>query len=295
MSGPISCLHVEQLGIVRVLGAGAGPQQALGAGAGLTQGSEAGTAENFLVALIGELGVGDGDLALQLGAFVRQQRIEGGIDPADEEARHRGDAVHRLSLLHAAFQSAQVGLRHRYVALDGEQQGDVDVQTVGDELFDRGQAGLSGGHLDHHVGPVQSRVQVACLADGALGVVSQVGRDLQTHHAIHPVGGLIDRPQDVGGIANVLDGQGEEQLAAGQLGIFAQHPPQDLVVLVTGRQRLVEDRRIGRETAQVVVLDHRGQSAGGQHGPVNMVAPDALAGGVQFTQGFVLVRHGSTS
>ena len=86
-----------------VLGAGAGPQQALGLRAPRRQRLPARPGEDLLVALVGQLGVGDGHLARQraqqrllpgVRSSTRQplgdHAVEGGVDPADEEAGHAG-------------------------------------------------------------------------------------------------------------------------------------------------------------------------------------------------------------
>jgi hypothetical protein len=55
------------------------------------------------------------------------------------------------------------------------------------------------------------------------------------------------------------------------------------IVLVAGADRLVEDRGVGGDASQIVILDHGQKTARGQHCPVDVVAPDALAGSVQLT------------
>src|SRR5205085_12043366 len=63
--GADELLGVEDIAILGVLGAGAGPQAALCAGALLRQRVPARTGEDLLVGVVGQLGVGDGGLALQ--------------------------------------------------------------------------------------------------------------------------------------------------------------------------------------------------------------------------------------
>ena len=60
--------HVEQFRVARILGAGAGPQRALHLCAGVGQRLPARTGEGALELSVGELGVGDCDLALQGGS-----------------------------------------------------------------------------------------------------------------------------------------------------------------------------------------------------------------------------------
>ena len=109
--------------------------------------------EALLPALIGELGVGDRDLAAQLlqgGALRRtrgsldrlvEQLVHRGIDAADEEARDARDAADRLTRRDALFEAGEKGLDHLLVDLLREQQRDVDVDAFGEQLADRRNAG----------------------------------------------------------------------------------------------------------------------------------------------------------
>ncbi len=94
-------LDIDDIAIGRVLGAGAGPEQALHMSARITQSAPARSGENSLVILVGKLCVCDGDFPAQTGKRVRlasgreffqmfvDQFVHGGVDAADEEA---GDA-----------------------------------------------------------------------------------------------------------------------------------------------------------------------------------------------------------
>ena len=104
---------VENVGVGFVLGAGAGPEEALRVCALFLEGLPAGRGHHLEIMLVGQLGVGDGDLTadcLQGGSL----RIVGGhalvdgavdlaVDAADEEARDRGDAGDVLALAGAVF------------------------------------------------------------------------------------------------------------------------------------------------------------------------------------------------
>ena len=95
------CVDVENIAIGRVLGAGAGPQWTLNHRSGRGQLAEVVAAEQRFEPLVGELGVGNGHLALErqriVGAVGIEQLVGGGIDPADEERGDRGDPVDRQS------------------------------------------------------------------------------------------------------------------------------------------------------------------------------------------------------
>ncbi len=84
-------LDVMHVAVSLVLGAGAGPQEPLRPGAAIGELLPARARENALVALIGELGVGDRDLAGERGervvAPLGDEAVDHGVDAADEEAR----------------------------------------------------------------------------------------------------------------------------------------------------------------------------------------------------------------
>ena len=52
------------------------------------------------------------------------------------------------------LEAAHVGLGDLGVALQREDQGDVDRVALGNHVLDRGEPGLGGGDLDEQVGPI---------------------------------------------------------------------------------------------------------------------------------------------
>ncbi len=87
-------LHVEHVRVVGVLGAGAGPQRALHARALGGQRFPARPAKDLMEASVGDLGVSDGDLSLELGLpDLVQRSIHRRVHAADEKRGHRGDAA----------------------------------------------------------------------------------------------------------------------------------------------------------------------------------------------------------
>ncbi len=211
-------LHVEHIAVFRVLRAGARPEQPLRLSARIGERFPAGTAEQFLIALIGELGVGDGGPAEQFAQtrplvgvlrfleLLRDDRVDRRVYPADEEARHTGDPGRVASALDEALESPEVGLGHPLVHVPGEEQRDVDVDAVGDELLDGRYALLCGGHLDHGVVTADGLPEAAGFCDGAGGVVGELRRDLEADIAVAAVRRLVDRRHHVGRHPDILDG-----------------------------------------------------------------------------------------
>ena len=141
-------LHIEGVGGLRVLGAGAGPQQALGAGAGVGGALEARRGEQLAIGLVGALGDGDAEPVGELGRNLAGDRD---VPAADEERGHRGDGRVQAGR-DAPLDAAQVGIGRRDVLLAREQQRDVDRHAGEDRLLDGGQAFRGAGNLDEEVG-----------------------------------------------------------------------------------------------------------------------------------------------
>ena len=79
------------------------------------------------------------------------------------------------------------------------------------------------GTLIMALGRPRAAEEAQPFGDRRLGVAGQVGRDLEAGEAIAAAGRVVDGAEDVGGHADVLDGEGEEDrlrvaLAAGDDG-----------------------------------------------------------------------------
>ena len=149
------------------------------------------------------------------------------------------------------------------MALEREDQRDVDRDAGGDRLLDRGQARLRGGDLDEQVRAVDERVQALGLLDRALGVVGEARVDLERDPAVAGVlAGLVPlRAQDVAGAADVLDGEREEDLLG--LGLVLEHLAQLLVVGVALGDRRLEDRRVRGDAVDALAHERlRGRRPG---------------------------------
>src|SRR6202040_4428832 len=165
-----------------ILGAGAGPEESLGLRALRGESLPARAAEEFLIFLVSELGVGDGDGAME--TFEKsfgiadgglQQGVDLGIDEgvnaADEETGDAGDLVDGLALGGAGFKSGDKGFGNFFVGGLREEQGDVDVQAFFEKLADGGDAFRSGGDFDHDVGGVGGLSEGGGFPHGAPGIV----------------------------------------------------------------------------------------------------------------------------
>ncbi|MGY4314565.1 hypothetical protein ACVWW1_003892 [Bradyrhizobium sp. JR3.5] len=286
--GANQLLDIEHVAIVLVLGAGRSPQQPLRLGALGRELVPARAREQALVVLVGELCIGDRDLALQgrepllLGRVVGacdllvELLVDGAVDAADEEA---GDACHMggvAALGDVLLQALKIGLRDLAIDLLREQQRDVDADAFADQILDRRQALRRRRHLDHQVLAVNVLPEPLGLRDRALGVHREIGRHFEADEAVAAMALVVDRAQHVGGVLDVLDREVFEQVgdrAVALLEGLADRP----VILVRAADRLLEDRGVGRHTFDAVGLDQPLQVALGDEAAGKEVQPDGLA------------------
>src|SRR3954470_4848169 len=275
--GADQLLDVHRVAVALVLDRGRRPQAALRLGALGLQGLEAVAGEDLLVGLVGEAGVGDGELAAQLvvSAQLVQALVGLGVDARDEERRDAGHARQLAPRFGEALEALDVGLGDRPVAVKAEDQRDVDRDAGGDRLLDGAQAGLGRGDLDVDVGPADQLAQAARLGDRLGLVVGEVRVDLDRHEPVDAAGALVRVAQQVAGLLDVLDGQGDERLLA-VLGLL-EDLAQLLVVGVALGDRLLEDRGVRRHAHDRVLAHQALELTLAEEGARQEVDPDALA------------------
>jgi hypothetical protein len=101
------------------------------------------------------------------------------------------------------------------------------------------------------LGTVDGGVQRPRLGQGAVGVVRQTGLDLEADAAVDPVGGGVDRREDVARLAHVGRGDGGDRGAG--VGPGGDELGHLLVVRVPLGQRRGEDRRVARDADDTAV------------------------------------------
>ena len=268
-------LDVDHVAVGRVLGRGGGPERPLRPRALRCELLPGGAGEEPLVLGIGELRVGDGELAAEVaGAGSLEARIGLGVHARHEEAGDRRDPGEILAVGGEALQAVDVALGDLDVALEREDQRDVDRAAAGDRILDGGQAGERRRDLDEQVRPVDLLPEARHLGERLLGVV-RVGRvNFQRDMAIGALRLIEDRAEHIAGVLDVRDGERDERLlragGTGQLGQLG-------VVGGALRERLLEDRRVGRDTGDGVLADQPRQLTAAHHVPRERVDPDALA------------------
>jgi hypothetical protein len=283
---PDQRLNVEHVGIGGVLGAGGSPKQPLGPGAAVGQGLPAGRGDHLQIALVGDLGVGDGDLAPQALQLVRagvpglkapvDLLVDHAVDAADEETGDAVDARDVAALGFEVLQPRRVRLGDRQIGVGREEQGDVDVDPLADQLADGGDAGRRSWDLDHQIGTVDRMPQPARLLDGGRRVHRQIGRDLEADVAVLAAQAVVDRPEQVGGGLDV--GDGEAFVEIDDLGVaLGQDGLQPGVIGVALADGLLEDRGVGGEAPDSILLDQALELAVLEDLLVEEVEPDGLA------------------
>ena len=156
-----------------------------------------------------------------------------------------------------------------------EQQGDVDRDPLRRELADRRKPGGSGRHLDHQVVAADRLVEAARLLQRLLGVEGEIGRYFEAHIAVGAVAGLVDRPEHIGRVLDVLNG--EPLVEVDDAGIaLAEHGLEAVIVLGGVADGLLEDRRVGGYAAQIVILDQGLEFALGDEAAGDEIEPDRL-------------------
>jgi hypothetical protein len=180
-----------------------------------------------------------------------------------------------------AFDAGHERVGGSQVLLGVEEQGDVDGNTGRDGLGDGRQSLGGAGDLDEQVRPVSPAVQVDRSGDRRGRVVGELGGHLERHPSVHTVGPFVHRGEQVGGPLQVLDGEGEEHLLV-RAGPWCRS---DHVVVGPGGDRLVEDRRVGRQPGDRQFVDEPGDRPVVEHGAGDVVEPDALAQIVQLLGG----------
>ena len=253
---------------------------------------EARAAEGGQVALPRELGAGDRGAPAEPARGVRprpvlgRQAVQGGVDrdvdARQEEGGHRRRGRERQARVDAPFEAAQVGVGHRGVPFEAEQQRDVEVHALEGELLDRLQTRGGAGHLDEDVGSVQRRPQALRLGDGPCDVVRQVGRDLQRDVARAAVRRAVQFREQVRGLGDVRQGEGFVRLEhAAALG---RERGDGVVVVVGASDRLLEDRRVRRHPVDAVLVDEVAELAAAQQSAAELVEVDRLAERCETTQ-----------
>ena len=211
--------EVHHVAVRRILGAGARPQDTLRLRALGRERLPARRREYFLIRLVGQLAVGDGNLAenrLQLGLsrgigflldLFAEERVDERIDAADEEAGDTRNFADLSTARRVDFQRIDIRPRNVFVHALRKQQRDIDIDTFAQHLPNRRDAFGRARNFDHHVLAGNGSPQTARFFDRPLRVVGEIRRNFQAHIAVAAFRALVYRTQKVGGALNIAQRQ----------------------------------------------------------------------------------------
>ena len=207
-----------------------------------------------------------------------QLQLHRHVPAADEKRQHRRHLQVQTGG-QPPLQAAQARLGRSHRLLAREQQRDVDRHAVEDDLLDRLQALRCARDLDEQVGLGSLLAQPVRCLDGVGGVVGQQRRDLERDPAVHALAGVEGRAEQVGRLAQVFEGEFEEQVLVRQVGI-GEHANAGVVAAALA-DGVLEDRRVRGQPGHRQVADVARQRAAGQQRARDVVEPEALAEPVQ--------------
>jgi hypothetical protein len=144
-------------------------------------------------------------------------------------------------------------------------------------LLDGGEAFGCGRNLDHQIGPVDALPEPSGLLGRGVGVLRQMGRDLETDKTVPSLGLPVGRCQLVGRHPDVGNGDRFVSHHRGGVRRLGQQGPEITVVLRTVTDRLLENGRIAGYTADPVLGNHPLQPAIDEDVAADKVEPDGLA------------------
>ncbi len=168
------------------------------------------------------------------------------------------------------------GAGHGLVGFHREEQRHVDADAVRRQRLNRRNAFLGGRHLHHEVVARHHLVETTGLGQGLIGVEGEVGRDLQADIAVGAVARLVDRAQHVGGGLDVGDRAALVEVDDPGVALV-HHGLQGVVVLGRAADRLLEDRGVGGDAAQAVLVHQGLELPFRDEAPGDEVEPHGLA------------------
>ncbi len=139
-----------------------------------------------------------------------------------------------------------------------------------------GRPSAGGRHLYHQVLAAHVLPQPFRFDDGALGIVGQIRRHFQADKAVTALGRVIDTPQHVRSILDVLDRDSLEQVGHRAVAFFQRRGNRGVIFVGTA-DRLFEDRGVGGDAFHPVGIDQFLQFALGDEAAGQKVEPDRLA------------------
>ena len=86
------------------------------------------------------------------------------------------------------LKAVDVGLHDLVIAIDAEDQRDIDIDAAADQLANGREVLRGCRHLDHQIWPVHQVVEPFGFGNGGLGVIGKIGRHFQADETILAAG-----------------------------------------------------------------------------------------------------------
>lgn len=201
--------------------------------------------------------------------------INGAINATEEEAGNGGDFGDITAIGGEFFEAADVGPGTVDVALNGKEESDVDVDPFTDHLFDSGESFGGARDLDHDIGMGDRGVVAAGFPDGVCRAAGDRGRDFDADVAVESVGAIVDRTENIAGIADVAEDEGFVDVQEGFTAADARFNV-SVVDLITD-DGFLEDGRVRCNAKQATGVDKFFEFARGDEVPGEVIHPDTLA------------------
>src|SRR5258706_13172030 len=258
----------------------------------MSQRLEAWRAENVLEILVHQASIGNGSLALQglqlllfgtiIGGrnLILEQLIDKRIDTADEETGDGRDMADVLARGITIFHGRNVGLSYLAVIFNGEDQRNVNIDSLGQGLLNGRNTPRRPRYLDHQVRAVHHFPETPHFRECAFGIVCQIGGNFQAHKTILLARCLVDRAQPVRHSLNILYDERFVDITR-----TLARPDQIrylLIISVTLTDRLLKDGRISRNTTHPIFIQQASELTRNKLAPVNIIVPDTLFQSLQF-------------
>jgi hypothetical protein len=180
--------------------------------------------------------------------------------------------------------TAHIGVGHRKILLARKQQGHVYRHPGENRGFDGGHAFGGTRNLHIQIGAVGELMNLQGRIDGRPGVARQKRRDFHRYPPVGTAGAIVYRTKYVGGAAQILERELEEQRLAGEARACFL-----LDSCVVGRavaDGLVENRRIRGQSGHRQFVHVATQGAIVEYLARDVVEPKALSQIVQGLCGF---------
>ena len=166
------------------------------------------------------------------------------VHARDEERGHGVDRGQVEAVRARLLEAGQVRVDDLGIAFEAEDERHVHRHPGRHHGGDRRKSRAGRGDLDQHVGPRHRGVQGEGLRDGALGVVGELGGDLDRDVSVDAARRVVYLPQHIAGVAHVVGRDAEDGLIGGCRG--RGFPRECRPVPRTAGDGRLEDRRVGR-------------------------------------------------